>query len=109
MKSLLFCLLLFTGQLNAPKDVVRLPSDKNAIPANYGGKLVELLGAPPEVDLPLQPIPTAESGPMWSVEIKNLGPHDVTIRNAHQLTVLLRPNQTATFAWRGSSTYARIR
>jgi hypothetical protein len=106
MKALLLCLLLFTGQLNRTASVVRPPSGATVIPNNSGGKLVELLNAPANVDLPLAPTST---GTAWSVEIKNLGPHAVTIRASHHLAVSLLPNESATFAWRGSSTYVRTR
>lgn len=106
MNALLFCLLLFIGQLTSPKDVVRLPPGKDGIPSSYGGKLVELLNAPADVSLPSRPPST---GTMWSVNIKNLGPHEVTIRNGNQMRILLQPNESAILAWRGSSAYVRIR
>jgi hypothetical protein len=107
MTSLVAFLLLFQGQLNTSKDVVRLPPNANTISQAYGGKLVELLNAADDVSLP--PKPNLSSGITWSVDVKNLGPHAVTIRNNHQLTVVLLPNESATFTCRGSSTYVRTR
>jgi hypothetical protein len=109
MVSGVLYLLLFAGQLNAFKEVVRLPPGRTVISQDYGGKLVELLNAPSVVSLPSLHPSAAQSFANWSVEIKNLGPREVTIRNGDQLTVPLRPNESATFAWRGPSAYVRIR
>lgn len=109
MKALMFCLLLFAGQLNAPREVVRLPPGKSVISLRYGGKLVELLDAPADVSLPSPAPSAAPSGIKWSVDIKNLGPRDVTVRNGNQLTVVLHPNQTTTITAQGPYTYARMR
>jgi hypothetical protein len=98
------CLLFLIGPLNPTKDVVRLPAGKAAISQEYDGKLVELVNAPADVFLPLLRPPIAH----WSGNIKNLGPHDVTIRYGTQLAVLLHPNESATIASRGSS-YVRLR
>jgi hypothetical protein len=104
MTTPIFCLLLFVGQLNTSKGAVRLPPGKAAISQDYGGKLVELIDAPAEVSLP----PFRASATKWSVDIKNLGPHDVTIRSGNQLAVLLHPNESAKIASRGSG-YVRLR
>jgi hypothetical protein len=107
MTALIFCLLLFIGQLNTPKETVRLPPGKASISQAYAGKLVELIDAPAEVSLP-SPRPSAtQPAAKWSVDIKNLGPHDVLIRNGTQFTVLLHPNESATIASRGSG-YVRL-
>ena len=103
MTVLIFCLLLFIGQVNTSKEVVRLGPGKASISQDYGGKLVELINAPAEVSLPS----LRRSSTSWSVDVKNLGPHDVTIRNGDQLTVLLHPSESATFASRGSA-YVRL-
>jgi hypothetical protein len=103
MTIAIFCLMLFIGQVNTSKKVVRLPPGKAAILQDYGGKLVELINAPADVGLP----PVRRLPANWSVEIKNLGPHDVTIRNGDQLAVLLHPNESATIASRGSG-YVRL-
>jgi hypothetical protein len=107
MTTSIFCLLLFMGQLNTSKEAVRLPPGKAAISQDYGGKLVELIDAPAEVNLPsLRPSATQPAA-KWSVDIKNLGPHDVMIRNGNQLVVLLHPNESAKIASRGSG-YVRL-
>jgi hypothetical protein len=108
MTASVFCLLLLVGQMNATKDVVRLPPSKTTIPQTYGGKLVELLNTAPEVSLPLLRPSATQPAATWSVEIRNLGPNDVTITNGNQLTVLLHPNQSTTIAARGPSTYIRL-
>jgi hypothetical protein len=108
MASSVLYLLLFIGQVNASKDVVRLSPSQATIPQDYGGKLVELLNAPAEVFLPSLR-KSVELTSQWSVDIKNLGPHNVSIRNGNQLIVLLHPNESATIASRGSSSYVRLR
>ena len=52
MTAPIFCLLLFMGQLNMSKEAVRLPPGKAGDFEDYGGKLVELINAPADVDLP---------------------------------------------------------
>jgi phage baseplate assembly protein W len=107
MTALIFCLLLFIGQLDTAREVVRLPPGQASISRDYGGKLVELINAPAEVGLPSLRPSSTQSAAKWSVEIKNLGPHDVMIRSGNQLAVLLHPNESATIASRGSG-YVRL-
>jgi hypothetical protein len=102
-------LLLFAGQGIASRDVVRLPVGRYTIPQEYGGKTVELLDALPDISLPSLHPSAAQPFANWSVEIKNLGPRAVTIRNGDQLKVLLRPNDSAAFTRRGPSAYVRVR
>jgi hypothetical protein len=108
MKALMCCLVLFTGQLIGSQEVVRLPPGTLTIPPSYGGKLVELLNAPADLGLPSLRFSSAKSS-SWRVDIKNLGPHDVTIRSGNQLAVLLHPNESTTIVSRGSSYYVRTR
>jgi hypothetical protein len=105
MLSTLLCLLFLVGQLNPAKDTVRLPPGKATILQDYDGKLVELINAPSDVSLPSLRPPVAH----WSVDIRNLGPRDVTIRSGTQLSVLLHPNESATIAAKGSSSFVRLR
>ncbi len=76
-------LILFGGQLNTlqPKAVVHLPPHKNAIEARFDRDLVELINAPEVVHLPVLPPKPDANGVPWSVEVKNLGPAQVTISN----------------------------
>jgi hypothetical protein len=109
MLSGVFYMLLLAGQGIASKDVVRLPPGRATISQDYRGKLVELLNAPPEVSLSSPHQSVGQSFADWSVEVKNLGPREVTIRNGGQLKILLRPNESATIASRGPSAYVRVR
>ncbi len=105
MLSTVLSVLFLLGQLNPVKDVVRLPPGKATISQDYGGKLIELINAPSDLSLPSLRPPAAH----WSVEIRNLGPHEVTIRSGTQFALLLHPNESATIAAKGSSTFVRLR
>jgi hypothetical protein len=105
MLSTVLSVLFLLGQLNPVKDVVRLPPGKTTISQDYGGKLVELINAPSDISLPLLRAPAAH----WSVDIRNLGPHDITIRSGTQFAVLLHPNESATIGAKGASTFVRLR
>ena len=105
MLSTVLSVLFLLGQLNLVKDVVRLPPGKATISQDYGGKLIELINAPSDLSLPSLRPPAAH----WSVEIRNLGPHEVTIRSGTQFALLLHPNESATIAAKGSSTFVRLR
>jgi hypothetical protein len=88
MKILLIYLALFVGQYNTLQDkpVVRLHPHQDVIPTEFGGDLVELINAPPRVQLP--PLRLADShGRPWSIEVKNLGPGTVTIVGKAQFHV----------------------
>jgi hypothetical protein len=81
MKTLLLCLALFGWQLQSggPQTVVRL-NHPRTIPVNARGEMVELMQSPDVVALPL-PVPRpGPDGSAWFVDIRNLGPNDVTIQ-----------------------------
>ena len=81
MKTLLLCLALFGWQLQSggPQTVVRL-NHPRTIPVNARGEMVELMQSPDVVALPL-PVPRpGPNGSAWFVDIRNLGPNDVTIQ-----------------------------
>jgi hypothetical protein len=109
MNSSTLCLLLFLGQLAVSKNVVRLPPGETTISQAYGGKSVELLNAPAEVRLPALKPSEASSLTGWSVNLKNLGPRDVTIHDASRFSFVLHPNESTTVVSRGSSSYVRLR
>ena len=80
MKTFLLYLALFASQYNTLQDkpVVRLNPHQDSIPSEFGGDLVELKNAPPQVQLP--PLRLVDShGRLWSIEVRNLGPGTVTI------------------------------
>jgi hypothetical protein len=88
MKIFLIYLALFVGQYNTLQDkpVVRLHPDQDFIPLEFGGDLVELKGAPPQIELP--PLRLVDShGHPWAIEVRNLGPGTVTIIGKAQFHV----------------------
>jgi hypothetical protein len=100
MRASLFCLVLIAAQLssslaqlNSSQEVVRLPSHVGTISPSHGGKLVQLLNAPSSIFLPSQPPQTDSQAHPWHVDIKNLGPGNVTVQDHSHFAVLLHPNQ----------------
>jgi hypothetical protein len=93
--KLLLCLALFAGQLQMSQNeaVVRLPPHQYSIPAIDGGKMVELLYTPPSVSLPKQIPPRDAEGKAWYVDVRNLGPGEVTLQGAGGFVVHLQPKQ----------------
>jgi hypothetical protein len=88
MKTLLLCLAVFGWQLQSapPQTVVRLVRPLS-IPGSYRGQMVELLRPPDTVSLPV-PLPGPDKdGTAWFVDIRNLGPNDVTIQSGDVATV----------------------
>ena len=81
MKTVLFYLALFAGQMNTmqARPVVRLQPHKDSIKTDFGGDLVELINAPKVVTLPKSPPTLDVLGNPWAVEVKNLGPGIVTV------------------------------
>jgi hypothetical protein len=96
MKSLIFCLAILFGQVNSLQDkpVVRLPPNTRAIDPAYGGKLVELINAPAQLNLPAN-VPKVDAvGQPWLVDIKNLGPAAVSVVWKTEFSVSITPGQT---------------
>jgi hypothetical protein len=118
MKTLLLCLAVFGWQLQSsqPQTVVRLVHPAS-IPAHARGELVELLRSTDTVSLPV-PVPGPDqSGTAWFVDIRNLGPNDVTIQsgdvattdNGPQFSVLLHPKDVTRIRAVGSKYVASKR
>ena len=80
VRNILVVAAFFIGQM-AMQDtpVVRLNSNRAAIQAEWGGMRVELINAPSSVFLPLPPPATDSLGRAWRIQIKNLGPAEVTV------------------------------
>jgi hypothetical protein len=80
VRNILVVAAFFIGQM-AMQDtpVVRLNSNRAAIQAQWGGMRVELINAPSYVFLPLPPPATDSLGHAWQIQIKNLGPAEVTV------------------------------
>jgi hypothetical protein len=112
MKLFVLLMALFAGQLQGPQgqSVIRLsPPHASSIPETAGGQLVELLNAPAGVALP-HPTPKRDlQGNTWYVDVRNLGPNDVSLEQAAlfaqvgpQVIILLHPRDTARIRANGS-------
>ena len=103
MRSVIFGIALLSGQLitSQEKPVVHLASKAVVIPAVFGGKLLELINAPAVIRLPLQPAKTDMSGNPWLVEVKNLGPRPVSIRDDKTFKIEVIEGQTVKIGWDG--------
>jgi hypothetical protein len=100
MKTLLLCLAIlgWQSQGSQTQTVIRL-THAGAITAKVGGDMVELVYSPDTVSLPV-PVPgPGQDGAAWFVDVRNLGPNDVTIQsgdagtiqNGPPFSVLLHP------------------
>jgi hypothetical protein len=96
MKTVLFYLALFAGQMNTmqARPVVRLQPHKDSIKTDFGGDLVELINAPKVVTLPKSPPTLDAQGNPWAVEVKNLGPGIVTVADGVHFSLQLNVGQT---------------
>lgn len=112
MKLFVLLMALFAGQLQGPQgqSVVRLtPPHASNIPEAAGGQLVELLNAPASVRLP-HPVPKRDpQGNAWYVDVKNMGPNDVSLEQSPvfaqvgpQVLILLHPMDKARIRANGS-------
>lgn len=118
MKMLLLCLAIFGWQPQGSQiqTVVRL-AHASTIPVRTRGEMVELFHPPDSVSLP-EPVPGSDQdGTAWFVDIRNLGPNDVTIQagaaataqNGPQFTVLLHPKDVTRIRAVGSKYVASKR
>jgi hypothetical protein len=96
MRVLILCAAFCFGQMNTlqEKPVVHGNSSTRAIRISYGGKLLELANAPDVVHLPASPPKADSEGVRWLVEVKNLGPREVTIRDEKVLSIPVEVGQT---------------
>jgi hypothetical protein len=110
MKLFVLLIALFAGQLQGSQSIVRLsPPHASNIPETAGGQLVELLKAPASVRLP-HPVPKRDpQGNTWYVDVKNMGPNDVSLEQAPvfeqvgpQVVILLHPRDRARIRANGS-------
>jgi hypothetical protein len=69
------------------KPLVHLKPSGNQIEASFGGKTLELIGAPAVVLLPKHPPERDALGEPWRLEVKNLGPRAVTIQDERAFSV----------------------
>jgi hypothetical protein len=108
MKAFLLCIALFSGQLNTPqnKEVVHLPPHHPMIDSSFGGKLLELINAPPSINLPKVPPRQDSEGNPWSLDVKNLGPKVVvvvTVVGTPQFSINISVNQTVHISSNGAT------
>jgi hypothetical protein len=105
MKTFLICTAVIIGQMNAQqtKQVAHLPPNRDTIPAEFGGKLLELTNAPAIVYLPTTAPKLDSQGQPWSVDIENLGPGVTAVLGQGEFTERIRVGQTVHVVWNGSS------
>jgi hypothetical protein len=111
MKTLLLCLAIlgWQPQGSQTQTVIRV-GRFGAITVNARGDMVELLHAPDTVSLPATVPGPGQDGSEWFVDVRNLGPNDVTIQggaastiqNGPQFTVLLHPKDVCRIRAAGS-------
>jgi hypothetical protein len=96
VKALLLCSALFLGQINTllDKPVAHLPPNRNTIGPEYGGDLLELNSSPAVMFLPAVPPKIDSKGRPWSIDVKNLGPHAVTVAGSNQFSALVNVGRT---------------
>jgi hypothetical protein len=96
MRTVLFYLALFAGQLNTMqiRPVVRLQTPQDSIKSAFGGDLIELINAPKVVALPKSPPNRDIQGNPWVIEVKNLGPGIVTVADKVHFSLQLSVGQT---------------
>ncbi len=103
MKAILISLALFAGQAMTlqQKRVVHLRPNSATIEASFGGSLLELSQAPPEVSLPPVPPQQDASGNPWVVDVKNFGPQAIKILGVHNFSTQVMVGQTIHIASNG--------
>jgi hypothetical protein len=74
------------------QSVLRLPPNAMGIPKTSNGKIVELINSAPILMLPVKPPAESPTTGPWFVDIRNLGPKDVTVQGANSFSVLIHPN-----------------
>jgi hypothetical protein len=92
MKFILVYLAIFSGQINTmvERPIVHLQPHKNLIEIGFGGKTLQLLNAPPIVQLPPTPPESDPEGNPWIIYIKNVGPTMVTIVDRGVFSIPIR-------------------
>jgi hypothetical protein len=99
MKILLICMALFAGRVDMlqSKQVVHLEPHHTIIDSSFNGKLLELINAPPILNLPKVPPQQDSQGDPWSLDVKNLGPSVVTVATVvgtPQFSITISVNRT---------------
>jgi len=104
MKTLFIFLALFAGQMRTLQDkpLVRLHPGQDAIPAEFGGHVVELGNTPQVIQLPKLPPKADAHGLAWTVDVKNEGSTAVTLVGNAQFTVHLGVGRTVSIKSTGA-------
>jgi hypothetical protein len=105
MKMLLLCSALLVGQINTlqNKPVVHLPANRDIIGFEYGGDLLQLSNSPAVMALPAVPPKVDSKGIPWSIDIKNLGPRQVTVVGKNQFSVPINIGRSVRIYSNGSA------
>jgi len=96
MMGFLALLAILLAQMNTLQNrpIVHLQVNHDAIDISCNGKMLELINAPTILHLPVSaPTPDPQNGP-WSVEIRNLGPHAVTVIDKATFAQQILPGET---------------
>jgi hypothetical protein len=105
MCAILLGLILLAGQPMGlrPKPVVHLQPNQSTIKVEFGGSLLELINAPPQVRLPVLPPKSDAQGIPWTIDVKNLGPSPVSVANSGtHFDTLIAVGRTVTIQSTGS-------
>jgi hypothetical protein len=89
-----FMLLAFQMSSLQEMPAIHLQPNRNRIEANFGGKLLELVNAPPVVSLPNVPPKVDGEGLPWRLDVKNLGPSMVTVIGVQGFSVDIKAGST---------------
>ena len=102
MKTLLLCLAIlgWQPQGSQTQTVIRV-GRIGTIPVNARGDMIELLHAPDTVSLPATLPGPGQDGSAWFVDVRNLGPNDVTVKSG-PFSVLLHPKDVTRIRAAGS-------
>jgi hypothetical protein len=95
MKAVLLSLALAVGQMMSmqEKPVVHLKPHSDSVDTAFNGMLLELDHSPEVIHLPKYPPSADPQGAQWSVDIKNFGPHPVTVIDRGPFSVTIHVNQ----------------
>jgi len=104
MRTALFCLFVFLGQISMQeKTVVHLQPHSDAVEVSFGGGLLELINSPAIIHLPIRPpLLDAQRAP-WCIDVKNLGPRAVTIVDKARFRQQIMVGQTLHINSNGTS------
>ena len=104
MKTLILCFCIFVSPLIAQeKPVVYLQPHHESVDAKFGGSILKLMNAPPVISLPTPPPLLDMQGNQWAIDIKNLGPHAVTVSDRSQFTQNIMVGETLHISSNGKS------